>query len=88
MICGVDYSSSQPKYLLGLEQTEEIEHLAPEKLANATTFLHFHFFQMFYCLTTISVFNLFVSVSLMTNQAGLKLLQNSDRLSLCLNQTE
>ena len=73
---------------VGLEQAEEIEHMAPEKLANATTFFTLSLFQLFYCLTTIPVFNLFVSVSLMTNRAGLKLLQNSNKLSLCLNRTE
>ena len=72
---------------VGLEQAEETGHLADEKLANAKTFFYTFTFP-FYCLTTIYVSNLLVSVSLMTNRAGLKLLQNSNKLSLCLNRTE
>lgn len=65
---------------VGLELAEEIGDLAHENLANAKTFFTLPLSQMFYCLTTISVFNLLISMSLMTNRAGLKLLQNSNKV--------
>jgi len=41
---------------------------------------------MFYCLTNIFVDNLLISVSLMMNLAGLKLLQNSDKVKSLLSK--
>ena len=50
-------------------------------------FFYFHF-PILTNLTTFYVFNMCISMSLMTNRVGLKLLQNSNKLSLCLNRTE
>ncbi len=55
--------------------------MADEKLANAKIFFTLSLSRMFYCFVFDDhfCFQHFISVSLMTNRAGLKLLQNLNK---------
>ena len=63
--------------------------MADEKLANAKIFFTLSLSRMFYCFVFDDhfCFQHFISVSLMTNRAGLKLLQNLNKSPPCLNRT-
>ena len=70
----------------GLELEEEIGHMADEKLANAKIFFTLSLSRMFYCFVFDDhfCFQHFISVSLMTNRAGLKLLRNYNKVGHCV----
>ena len=67
--------------VVGLELEEEIGHMADEQIANAKIFFTLSLSRMFYCFVFDDhfCFQHFISVSLMTNRAGLKLLQNLNK---------